>query len=282
MGIFPGASCGSRRVRPAMSLSARSHATTIFEDGKQELKNGNYAAAAEAFTTSFNLSVPKQNTKLTAVSLKMMGDIYRLLKKPANALRCFIEVEPMFVSLWGEQSKNYAGLLYGMADAHRHLGAFKPAKELLKRRLAIVEHVWGKGHEYGSVLQELGTLELSAGEYKSALHSLEKAMQLENHQTNDYAVLLSDLSLTLVALEDYRRALDFRLQQVALIKVLKADNHPEYASALHNGAALHLRMGNPSQAIDFETRALRIFEEKLGPDDPRTVAARGQLEQMKE
>lgn len=195
-------------------------------------------------------------------------------------MRCFLEVMPVFVRLWGKKSRNYGGLLYGIAEAHRNLGQFADAKKYLLKRLAIVQAIDGKGHQYGSVLQELGTLEFSAKEYKNALAYFEKAVELEDKETNDFAVLLSDLALTLVELDDWRRALDLRLQQVALIRVLKTDTHPEYAAALHNAASLYLRLKNYPMALSVEKDAVAIFTTRFGEMDERTIAAQTQLKRI--
>ena len=66
-----------------MAQTPRTYGASLFEQGKALIQQGNYAAAAEMFTLSFNQGVKERNTKLVAVSLKMAGDVYRLLKKVA-------------------------------------------------------------------------------------------------------------------------------------------------------------------------------------------------------
>ena len=61
----------------AAVVSGKKH----FDDGKKATESGDYSEAMIAFTLAWNQSNEEKNEKLMAVSLKMLGDLYRLLKQ---------------------------------------------------------------------------------------------------------------------------------------------------------------------------------------------------------
>ena len=68
-------------------MSTEVSAKTVFDDGKRLTEAGEYLKASHCFTEAWNRAHNEKNEKLTAVSLKMLGDLYRLLKQ-VQCARC--------------------------------------------------------------------------------------------------------------------------------------------------------------------------------------------------
>ena len=52
-----------------------------FDKGRICVRDGDYVGALASFTLSFNTSLAEGKMKRAAMSLKMLGDIFRLLKQ---------------------------------------------------------------------------------------------------------------------------------------------------------------------------------------------------------
>ena len=69
----------------------------------------------------------------------------------------------------------------------------------------------------------------------------------------------------------YRRAL-------AIKEARREPGHPDIAMSLNNLAVLYRTAGRLFEASDLSAHALRLFEEALGPDHPRTLGCRQNAE----
>ncbi len=69
-------------------------------------------------------------------------------------------------------------------------------------------------------------------------------------------------------LDSLDKAIEIKLQEVELVKQLKGDSHPDYATSLFNLADFYYYSGDSPTAIILGTSAVDIFKDTLEEDDP--------------
>jgi tetratricopeptide (TPR) repeat protein/CHAT domain-containing protein len=86
-----------------------------------------------------------------------------------------------------------------------------------------------------------------------------------NHQV---AINLNNLALGYKALGDYKTALPFFEQALAILKKSKGEEHPDFATSLNNLAQLYSNMGQYEKALPLNEQALKIRKTAFGEDHP--------------
>ena len=83
-----------------------------------------------------------------------------------------------------------------------------------------------------------------------------------------YDMILYRLANYYAMLDSLDKAIEIKLQEVELVKQLKGDSHPDYATSLFNLADFYYYSGDSPTAIILGTSAVDIFKDTLEEDDP--------------
>jgi tetratricopeptide (TPR) repeat protein len=173
-----------------------------------------------------------------------------------------------------------AGYLLDRLGTYRvgALAAYKLARPLLERSLAIREQALGSEHPDTAMgLNSLGVLLRVQGEYVAAralfnraLAIYEKALGPEHPST---AIALNNLALVLKDLGDLSGARYLFYRVLFIREKALGSEHPDTALSLKDIALLLGSQGDFAGARQLHERALATFEKALGPNHPETAAS---------
>lgn len=262
---------------------AEGECRALIAQGKQLSREGVYGEAASVFERALGAARQSGSAKLVAMTLDWLGDTHRALGDPAAALRLYEEARPLAAQEFGADSMEMAWLLRGMTECLRAAGQLDRARELIREFGNIYATRCGRSsHRFGIALKQLGVLLMSGdadyAHLMAALSRFEDASLLMDHETMNYAILLDHMSLVLVSLDEFDRALELRLQQCALVKRLRGENHPDHALALAELARLYSASKQVDAAVEVQQQALTILTVKLGAEHRFAVQAREELD----
>ena len=114
---------------------------------------------------------------------------------------------------------------------------------------------------------------LDSGQYELAIKYLEPCEKIVSQDTTkemqevDYK-LLNFMVVTLVRLENYKKAIEFGTRALDIQKRLFGDNSSDYATSLNNLANYYYYLGDYSKAVEFGSQALEIRKRVLGESHP--------------
>ncbi len=185
--------------------------------------------------------------------------------------------------LFGASSKEHAEALKRLCMVHTGLKAFPKARKAIGEALAIVEELGlQQGEQYGSMLRELGGLDLDQGRCKEALviYNKAKAVLAQHKEGVSYGLLLTDMGI-------YHRELQWSEAVACLKEVvehscnLHGTSHPEYATTLWNLARLFADLKQYEEAISRLEEALAICQRVYGEQHESTVAIAKELTKVR-
>jgi tetratricopeptide (TPR) repeat protein len=171
------------------------------------------------------------------------------------------------------QAANEAG-----ACAERD-GAYREARTLLERALAIREEVLGERHPLTALsLNNLASLLEAQGARGEARLLLERALAIQEEVLGERhpltALGLNNLAYLLQVQEEKGRALLLYERALAIREEVLGADHPDTASTLNNLGFFHQAQQAYDRALSYYHRALAIFTRVLGPSHPNTRACR--------
>ena len=110
------------------------------------------------------------------------------------------------------------------------------------------------------------------GDYKEAIRYNEMVKEAYGNQfsQNDetYDMILYRLANYYAMIDSLDKAIKIKLQEIEIIKQLKGDKHPDYATSLFNLADLYFYKGDSPMAISLGTSAVDIYEATIGESSP--------------
>jgi len=135
-----------------------------------------------------------------------------------------------------------------------------------------------------TLLNNLGTLQFSAHQYKEAQASWERVLEIQERRLGpehpQVAMCLNNLGNVFSETGAYADAKRMYARSLAIKEKALGPDHPDLATSLNNLASVHNNMGERAEAIALFTRALAIFEAAVGPDHPDVAMALGNLATM--
>jgi tetratricopeptide (TPR) repeat protein len=167
----------------------------------------------------------------------------------------------------------------------RERALYAEAEPLLKRALAIREHVLGAEHpDTATSCNNLGQLYRLLGEYKQAEPYLKRALAIREQvlgaEHPETAFTLHDLGHLQYFLGEYKRAESFYQRALAIREHVLGAEHPDTATTLNHLGQLYYGQGKYEQAEAYYQRALLIRKKIFAPETPLIATALNGLGQL--
>lgn len=195
------------------------------------------------------------------------------------------EAQPTEGHFWGRLAElaiahvdDHTGLweadrLSHIAVVHRAEGAYREARELNERVLAILEKNLPPEHpEFAGTLNNLALVHQDTAAYAEAQVLLERALSILEKafgpEHPEIATILENLANVHYLAGAYANALTFHERALAIKEKAFGPDHPDVALVLSNLAVAYEAAGVYPKARALNERALAIYEKVGGPDHP--------------
>ena len=218
---------------------------------------------------------------------------YRPLE--AEALELLATLQEKTVDLKAAEQTFYKAVWAAMAGRHDIVAASASAKVVSVAMLqgqkdvgrhwaqhanAALERVGGDAAIEASLLNKLGTLEMSVPNVEAARENLEKALALRlkvyGPDHPDVAAVHNNLGMLAAYLRP-RDALSHLERAVAIFERSLGREHPDTAKALMNLGRLVAELDELDRSLEYNQRALAVAERGLGPQHPLVGVALGNM-----
>ena len=190
----------------------------------------------------------------------------------AEARDAYREAIELATRVYGEDDARLGRLATSLSRVEQELGDFVAADTWARSAEERVRARLGDHHPaVADALTQRGTIAHRQGDYPSARVFFVQALAIREAAYPTHHTILADshnnLALVEMALGDFEAA---RLAfERALIIERRRDDPFAYAQTLHNLGAVEIAEDHPEAAEARVREAMRIFEQALGPDDPR-------------
>ena len=187
----------------------------------------------------------------------------------------------------GEDSKQYANSINGLALVYMAQKKYELAEPLHKESLKIRENIFGKKHPDVAVgLNNLGGIYQVKKQHREATHFFKRALNINKKalgvKHSSTAITLNNLGGAYRDMGEFKKAKPLLKQSLKIRKEALGDNHPETANSYNNLGSLYFMQGQYKKAEPFIRQALEIFEATLGLEHPNTKNIKNNYELLKE
>ena len=229
--------------------------TATLELGRVTTDSGDPQGSLEPLNRAYSLSIQVDNQEQKAASLHAMAIAYRMLGKPADALRD----EQEALAIWRRigQKRGLASSLNEMANAQALLGNTQDALGNFQQALQVRREI-GDKRGVGDSLVDMGNFVADRGDHEQALKMYKEGLQIERDVGNQglQATLLNNIGSVYSEKGQYEDALTYFQQALQLRE--KAKVPQDIVEAVHNLGEVSLYMGQYDQAIAQYMRALEL------------------------
>jgi tetratricopeptide (TPR) repeat protein len=246
-----------------------------FVQATKEVDAGNYRGAVALLEP---LLRPRPKEKLSPQQecdvVERLSACYRVLDDDKAALPHTQRWLALEKQLHGPRSRRHAGALKMLCRVQRGLKAFPQARKAIVEALRIMDELGlQQDEEYGSMLQDLGSLDMDQGQYKEALAIYDKAKAVFVHykERRNYRMLLTYMGACHKNLSQWNEAVACHKEAVEHVRTLHGPDHPGYAAALSELASLFLLVKQYEQAIPRYEEVLAIYQRVCGDQHQVTV-----------
>ena len=175
--------------------------------------------------------------------------------------------------------------MFNLAACCRISGDFSRAESLLHSALEVRRaQAKDDPSDLGATLRGLGELRVAENELVQAesFYAESLALWQDRPQASDpeLALLLSRQGTLLSLLGRHIEAQETLGRAISMSEVTLGKNHPQVGECLLLAAEAHRRSGAAAAAEPLASRALAIYEEKLGSSAPRSIACRSLLNEL--
>jgi serine/threonine protein kinase/tetratricopeptide (TPR) repeat protein len=229
--------------------------TAVLELGRVTTNSGDPQGSLDPLNRAYSLAIQVDNQEQKAASLHAMAIAYRMLGKPADALRD----EQEALTIWHRigQKRGLASSLNEMANAQTLLGKTKEALTNFQEALQVRREI-GDKRGVGDTLVDMGNFAADRGDHEQALKMYKEGLQIERDIGNEglQATLLNNIGSVYSEKGQYEDALTYFQQALQLRE--KAKVPQDIVEAVHNLGEVSLYMGQYDRAIAQYMRALEL------------------------
>ena len=224
--------------------------------GRVEIKSGNPQKGLDPLDQARHIAIDLDIQEQQALILQATGIAYKLMSKPAEALRNYEDSRAINQRLG--QKRGVAASLEEIAEVQLSLGRSDEALESYNAALKIRQEIGAK-KEAGDTLNDLGDLYLERGQSDKALQMFKESLQIQRDAGDqpNQALCLSNIGSAYLQKSEDEDALTY-LQRA--LQIREQLNVPaDIAQTLQNLGAAYANLGQYDQAMTSYMRGLDLY-----------------------
>jgi len=238
--------------------------------GRVEIKAGNPQLGLDPLDKARHLAIDLDSQEQQALILQATGIAYRMMNKPAEALRNY--EDSMAINQRLGQKRGVAASLVEIAQVQASLG--KPDAALVAYNDALkIRRDIGAKKDAGDTLIDLGDFYLERGQPDQALSAFKESLQIQRDAGDEtyQALCLNNIATAYAQKGENEDALTY-LQQA--LQVREKLNVPgDIAETLHNLGEAYASLGQYDQGMTSYMRGLELYR-KAGDNQGAAVMSR--------
>jgi tetratricopeptide (TPR) repeat protein len=240
---------------------------TLLAMGRVEIKSGNPQQGLDPLDRARHLAIDLDNQEQQALILQATGIAYKLMNKPAEALRNY--QDSMSINQRLGQKRGVAASLVEIAQVQLMLGKPDAALSAYNQALKIRREIGAK-KEAGDTLIDLGAFYMERGQPDQALQAFKESLQIQRDAGDEtyQGLCLNNIATAYAQKGENEDALTY-LQQALQIRE-KLNVPGDIAETLQNLGSVYAALGQYDQAMTAYMRGLDLYR-KSG--DNRGAAA---------
>ena len=224
--------------------------------GRVEIKSGNPQKGLDPLDQARHIAIDLDNQEQQALILQATGIAYKLMSKPAEALRNY--EDSMAINQRLGQKRGVAASLEEIAEVQLSLGKPDAALKAYNDALKIRQDIGAK-KEAGDTLNDLGDFYLERGQPDKALQMFKESLQIQRDagdQTNQ-ALCLSNIGTAYLQKGENEDALTYLQQAIEIREKLNVAG--DIAQTLGNLGGAYANLGQYDQAMTSYMRGLDLY-----------------------
>ncbi len=224
--------------------------------GRIEIKAGNPQKGLDPLDQARHLAIDLDNQEQQALILQATGIAYKLMSKPAEALRNY--EDSMAINQRLGQKRGVAASLAEIAQVQLLLGKPDAALSAYDTALKIRREIGAK-KEAGDTLIDLGDLYVERGQTDKALQMFKESLQIQRDAGDEtyQALCLNNIGNSYLQKGENEDALTYLQQALQLREKLNVPG--DIADTLHNLGEAYANMGQYDQAMTAQMRGLDLY-----------------------
>ncbi len=240
--------------------------------GRVEGKAGNPQKGLDPLDRARHIAIDLDNQEQQALILQATGISYKLMNKPAEALRNY--QDSMAINQRLGQKRGVAASLAEIGQVQLLLGKPDLATAAYTDALKIRQEIGAK-KEAGDTLIDLGDLYLERGQADKALQVFKESLQIQRDANDDtyQALCLNNIGASYLQKSENEDALTY-LQQALLIRE-KLNVPGDIAETLHNVGEAYVNLGQYDQGMTSYMKGLELY--RKGGDNQGTAVMSNSL-----
>lgn len=229
---------------------------TLLAIGRVDIKSGNPQQGLDPLDRARQIAIEVDNQEQQALILQATGIAYKLMNKPAEALRNY--QDSMAINQKLGQKRGVAASLVEIAQVQLSLGKPDAALAAYNEALKIRREIGAK-KEAGDTLIDLGDLYLERGEPDQALQVLKESLQIQRDAGDETykGLCLNNIANAYTLKGENEDALTY-LQQALQIRE-KLNVPADIAQTLQNLGAAYAALGQYDSAMTSYMRSLDLY-----------------------
>lgn len=235
--------------------------------GRVEIKSGNPQQGLDPLDRARHIAIDLDNQEQQALILQATGIAYKLMNKPAEALRNY--QDSMAINEKLGQKRGVAASLVEIAQVQLTLGKPDEALNAYNEALKIRRDI-GDKKETGDTLIDLGDFYLERGQPDQAMQVFKESLQIQRDAGDEtyQGLCLNNIATAYAQKGENEDALTY-LQQALQIRE-KLNVPGDIAETLHNLGQAYAALGQYDQAMAAFMRGLDLYR-KAGDNQGAAV-----------
>jgi serine/threonine protein kinase/tetratricopeptide (TPR) repeat protein len=238
--------------------------------GRVEIKSGNPDKGLDPLDRARHIAIDLDNQEQQALILQATGIAYKLMNKPAEALRNY--EDSMAINQHLGQKRGVAASLVEIAQVQLSLGKPDAALKAYNDALQIRRDIGAK-KEAGDTLIDLGNFYIERGQPDQALQAFKESLQIQRDAGDEtyQGLCLNNIAAAYSQKGENEDALTY-LQQALQIRE-KLNVPADIAETLHNLGGSYSALGQYDQAMTAYMRGLDLYR-KAGDNAGAAIMSR--------
>ena len=224
--------------------------------GRVEIKSGNPQQGLDPLDRARHIAIDLDNQEQQALILQATGIAYKLMNKPAEALRNY--QDSMAINQRLGQKRGVAASLVEIAQVQLKLGKSDAALSAYNEALKIRQEIGAK-KEAGDTLIDLGVFYLDRGLPDKALQAFKESLQIQRDAGDEHyqGLCLNNIADAYAQKGENQDALTYSQQALQIREKLNVPD--DIAETLQNLGGAYAALGQFDQAMTSDMRGLEIY-----------------------